>query len=154
MRSDERRPRRPCHAIFRELYAEARARQDAALVDGSAAAAATTTTLVWVARDRNVLDLFGPTLREAAADDLGGRFRLSLYVDAERGAEAWGTNDAFRGIPFVHGRPDVSRAIADLKAAGAAAPHCFVCGPPGLAAACSAAALARGVDFHSEVFAF
>ena len=111
-------------------------------------------TLLWVVRDRSVLELFAPTLRAAANDDLGGRFCLKLFVDSERGRDHWGSGDAHKGIPFAHGRPDCVRAIDDVARGGAARPHVFVCGPPGLSAAGSAACLDRGVDFHSEVFAF
>ena len=57
------------------------------------------------------------------------------------------------GVPFAHGRPDCAAAIKAVAAAGAH-PHVFVCGPPGLAAACAGACREHGVDFHSEVFAF
>ena len=43
-------------------------------------------------------------------------------------------------------------AVADLAACSS--PYVFVCGPPGLSAACAAAALEHDVAFHSEVFAF
>ena len=155
------------HSIFRELYNEAAADQDAALSGSHSSRASSLSsrvlsfarepaerrvTLVWVARDRNVLELFGPTLRAAAADDLGGRFSLKLFVDSERKPEEWGQHDAHRGVPFAHCRPDCPGFIRDVT--GAAHAHVFVCGPPGLAAACSDACLKHGVDFHSEVFAF
>ena len=53
--------------------------------------------------------------------------------------DSWGEADVYQGIPFTHGRPDVSRAVADLAACSS--PYVFVCGPPGLSAACAAAAL-------------
>ena len=164
----------PCHAIFRELYRRAADDADGALdpeADGAPRGSAASSggrrdgslvkpdgpgrvTLLWVVRDRSVLELFAPTLRAAANDDLGGRFCLKLFVDSERGRDHWGSGDAHKGIPFAHGRPDCVRAIDDVARGGAARPHVFVCGPPGLSAACSAACLDRGVDFHSEVFAF
>ena len=122
------------HSIFRELYIRH---------DGPAA------TLLWVARHRRCFELYGATLRAAANDDA---FRLALYVDGEKPRDAWGEADVHQGIPFTHGRPDVSREIADLAACSS--PYVFVCGPPGLSAACSAAALEHDVAFHSEVFAF
>ena len=124
----------PCHSIFRELYIRH---------DGPAV------TLLWVARHRRCFELFGATLRAAANDDA---FRLALYVDGEKPRDAWGEADAHQGIPFTHGRPDVKRAVADLAACSS--PYVFVCGPPGLSAACAAAALEHAVAFHSEVFAF
>ena len=119
----------PCHAIFRELYIRH---------DGPAV------TLLWVARHRRCFELFGATLRAAAGDDA---FRLALYVDGEKPRDAWGETDTYQGIPFTHGRPDVKRAVADL----ADRSFVFVCGPPGLSAACAAAALEHARAFHSEV---
>ena len=128
----------PCHSIFRELYIRAAAGRDGPAVK-----------LLWVARHRRCFELFGTTLRAAVGDDA---FRLALYVDGEKPRDAWGEADAHQGIPFTHGRPDVKRAVADLAACSS--PYVFVCGPPGLSAACAAAALEHAVAFHSEVFAF
>ncbi len=128
----------PCHSIFRELYIRAAAGRDGPAVK-----------LLWVARHRRCFELFGTTLRAAVGDDA---FRLALYVDGEKPRDAWGEADAHQGIPFTHGRPDVKRAVADLAACSS--PYVFVCGPPGLSAACAAAALEHDVAFHSEVFAF
>ena len=77
---------------------------------------------------------------------------FAFEADGEKPRDAWGEADVHQGIPFTHGRPDVSREIADLAACSS--PYVFVCGPPGLSAACSAAALEHDVAFHSEVFAF
>ena len=129
----------PCHAMFRELYIRAAAGHDGP----------ETVTLLWVARYRRCFELYGATLRAAANDDA---FRLALYVDGEKPRDSWGEADVYQGIPFTHGRPDVSRAVADLAACSS--PYVFVCGPPGLSAACAAAALEHDVAFHSEVFAF
>ncbi|KAJ1462023.1 hypothetical protein M885DRAFT_494237 [Pelagophyceae sp. CCMP2097] len=131
----------PCHAIFRELFHRAENLPQLRSV-----------TLLWVVRDRAVLELFAPTFAATANDDAGGKFRLELYVDSERGREAWGQPDEHAGLAFKHGRPDAARAVRQLDKAGK--PHVFVCGPPGLSAVVSKAALDADVDFHSEVFAF
>ena len=102
----------PCHSIFRELYIRR---------DGPAV------TLLWVARHRRCFELYGATLRAAADDEA---FRLALYVDGEKPRDAWGETDVHQGIPFTHGRPDVSRAVADLAACSS--PYVFVCGPPAM----------------------
>ena len=87
----------------------------------------------------------------------GHTLRLRLLLRIRRAGatrRALGRHARHCRLPFAHGRPDCVRAIDDVARGGAARPHVFVCGPPGLSAACSAACLDRGVDFHSEVFAF
>ena len=128
----------PCRAVVRGLY-----------VGAAAGRGGPAGTRLWVARHRRCFELYGATLRAAANDDA---CRLALYVDGEKPRDAWGEAETYQGIPFTHGRPDVKRAVADLAACSS--PYVFVCGPPGLSAACAAAALEHDVAFHSEVFAF
>ena len=84
---------------------------------------------------------------ERAGGDVEGRseIRLMAQLKMERLVQA------ARPEPELGGGV---KAVDDLHRAGASYPHVFVCGPPGLAAACSSACLDRGVDFHSEIFAF
>ena len=68
--------------------------------------------------------------------------------------------DGTEGLSFRVGRPDIAAELAALSEmrgldGGERAMRrmlIFVCGPKELAAACDAAAMGAGVDFHAETF--
>ena len=63
----------PLHSSFRALYALAK--------HNPAAMPCARVRLVWCARTPEIFELFAPTFHDAARDDLGGKFGVSLYCD-------------------------------------------------------------------------
>jgi ferredoxin-NADP reductase len=143
----------PIHSIFREI-------RSLMMKNGSSSASLSSTRicqrvhLVWTVQRLSAFEPFVETLKEALADDLGGRLRVSIHCDAQLEP---GDTQSYQGLPVFGGRPDVPalvKALATETLPAGLRPHVFVCGPPGLAAAADLACLKNGVSFHKEVFAF
>ncbi len=96
----------PLHSSFRCLYQLAKHNHEAMPCKR--------VHLIWCARTPEIFELFEPTLSEAAQDDLGGKFKFSLFCDmAPKGTSC--------PLPYEHGRPDLSAHIAPLAPLGMSA---------------------------------
>lgn len=129
----------PCHALFRDLRNRAFA--------GSV-------TLVWVARDAAIFDVFAASLV-----GLPPNFKVHLCVTAaDRGLCAQRDDleeQPSRLLAYSHGRPDVPSLVSAFNhGAENATKQVFACGPTPLTDAVRKAALALGLPLHVEVFEF